>query len=303
MKDPFTLFITRDMALKYFGNEDPVGKTIRVNNKYTFTVSGVLENVPQNSHFHFDFLTGIETLCSMEGGKGKSENWDNFRYTTYIQLIDNAKPEDIKDKLNGLATKYLSTSSFFKGTLFFAKPLKGIHLGSNSNFEIGDNSDIKYICLVSSMGLLIILIACFNYMNMATARSYNRGRETGILKVSGAGKGEIIIQLITESVLLSFGGLILALAVAGFLLPSFSSFAERSLTYRMILEYPTLLKVIVLTLATAIIAGTYPAIHLASISPLNLITENFKTFGGNRSGRLRNLLVVVQNIISVIALI
>ncbi|MRR21984.1 hypothetical protein EG830_03275, partial [bacterium] len=128
LKDPFTLFITEDMARKYFGDEDPTGKTIMADNKYLFTVCGVLENIPQNSHFHFDFLTGYETYYSMSGGREKAGRWDNFTHTTYIQLAGNAKPEDIEDKLNDLATRYLSSDPFFKGSRFIAEPLKEIHL-------------------------------------------------------------------------------------------------------------------------------------------------------------------------------
>jgi putative ABC transport system permease protein len=303
LKDPFTLFITKDMAMKYFGNEDPVGKTIMADNKYLFTVCGILENIPQNSHFHFDFMTGYETFYSISGGRDEAGKWDNFSHTTYIQLFDNATAEDIEDKLNDLASRYLSSDPFFKDSRFIAEPLRDIHLRSDSNFSIADSGDIRYVYLISAVGILILLIACFNYMNMANARSYNRGRETGILKASGAGKGEVIIQLVTESALISLGGLVLALVIAGLLMPSFSSFTERPLTFRMIFEYRIIIKVIVLTLGTGILAGIWPALHLSSITPVNLINENYKAVGGNRSWQLRNLLVVVQNVISMVALI
>ena len=304
LKEPFTLFITNEMATKYFGNEDPIGKTINADNKYLYTVRGILENIPLNSHFRFDFLTGMETFYSIVGGRENAEQWDSFEHTTYIQLADNTSSEDIKDKLNNLVTKYLSTSSFFKGVQFIPEPLTGIHLGGNANFEIGNNNDIRYIYLISSMGILIILIACFNYMNMATARSYNRGREIGILKVSGSSKYDLILQFVTEAVLLSFGGLILSFVIVFFLLPVFSGFTERPLIYRTIFEFTTLIKIIVLTMVTGIFAGIYPAFHLSSISPLQLIKEDFRNLGGKRkSGQLRNLLIVIQYIISIVALI
>jgi putative ABC transport system permease protein len=175
------------------------------------------------------------------------------------------------------------TDPFFFFFLFIAEPLRDIHLLSDSNFSIADSGDIRYVYLISAVGILILLIACFNYMNMANARSYNRGRETGILKASGAGKGEVVIQLVTESALISFGGLILALLFTGLLLPSFSSFIERPLTFRMIFEYRIFIKVIVLALATGVLAGIWPALHLSSITPVNLINENYKALGGNRS--------------------
>lgn len=303
LKDPFTLFMTEDMAVKYFGNEDPVGKTILADNQYLFTVCGILKNIPQNSHFHFDFLTGFETYYSISGSRDAANRWDSHSHTTYIQLFDNASAEDIEDKLNDLTSRHLSSYSFFKDSRFIAEPLKDIHLRSDSNFSIASNGDIRYIYLISAVGILILLIACFNYMNMANARSYNRGRETGILKASGASKGEVIIQLVTESVLISFGGLVLAVVIAALLLPSFSSFIERPLTFRMVFEYRLFIKIIVLTLAAGVLAGIWPALHLSSITPVNLINGSYKSLGGNRSWQLRNLLVVVQNVISLVALI
>jgi putative ABC transport system permease protein len=303
LKEPFTLFITKEMASKYFANEDPIGKTIKADNKYLYTVRGVMENIPRNSHFHFDFLTGFETFYSIAGGKVDAEQWDSFEHTTYIQLVDNATPDEIKVKLNDLVIKYLSPYPFFKGNQFILEPLKGIHLGGNANFEIGNNSDIRYIYLIFSMGIVILLIACFNYTNMATARSYNRGREIGVLKVVGSSKSDLIIQFLIESVLLSFGGLIFALIIVFFLIPVFSGFIERPLTFNMIFEYSALIKVFVLALATGIFAGIYPALHLASISPLNLIKEDFKNIGGKRRSGLRNLLVVFQYSVSIVALV
>jgi putative ABC transport system permease protein len=303
LKEPFTLFITEDMAVKYFGNEDPVGKTIMADNKYLFTVCGILQNIPQNSHFHFDFLTGFETYYSISGGRESANRWDSHSHTTYIQLFDNARPEDIEGKLIDLTSKYLSSYSFFKDSRFIAEPLREIHLRSDANFSISGNGDIRYIYLISAAGILILLIACFNYMNMAYARSYNRGRETGILKASGAGKGEVMFQLVTESVLISLGGLVLAIFIAGLLLPSFSSFSERPFTFRMIFEHRIFITVLFLTLATGVLAGILPALHLSSITPVNLINENYKALGGNRSWQLRNFLVVMQNVISMVALV
>ncbi len=303
LNEPFTIFITRDMALKYFGREDPTGKILKADNTYLFVVRGVLENIPQNSHFHFDFLCGFETLYSIRGGRDKVENWNSFSFTTYILLNDNVTAGDIDAKLKELSERHLSENAFFKKSYFFAQPLGDIHLDDSMNFDIGNNTDIRYIYLTLALVILIILIACFNYVNMATARSYNRGRETGVLKVSGAGRGEIILQIVMESVLLSFAGFILALIIAASLMPLFSDFTERPLTCRMIFEYRVIAKAIALTLATGLVSGIYPALHLSSVTPVNLINENYKSLGSRRSGRLRNLLVVVQNIISVVALI
>lgn len=304
LKEPFTLFITEELAKKYFGNEEAVGKTIKVDNNFIFTVRGVLKNIPDNSHFDFHFLTGFETLYSEKGGKDKVETWTRFSYSTYIQLFDDVSPEDIKVKLKELAETQLPDEPLFKDLQWIPVPLRSIHLGGTLNFDPGNNSDIRYIYLIISIGVFILLIASFNYMNMATARAYNRGREIGILKVAGCSKSDLILQFIIESVLISFGGLILALAFVCFILPSFNTFTERDLSFKMIFEYSTMIKMIALTFLTGLFAGIYPAIHLSRMSPLYLIKEEFKNLKGKRgSGKLRNLLIALQYTISIVALI
>ncbi len=184
------------------------------------------------------------------------------------------------------------------------EPLSKIHLDGKTNFEPGNNSDIRYIYLITSIGLLIILIACFNFTNMATARAINRGKEIGILKVSGSSRTELIIQFLTESVLLSLGGLVLGLLIVWVLLPVFSDFTDRPLNFRMILETRTLSRIFAIMLAAGLLSGTYPAFHLASLSPLNLLKADFKnTSGRRRTGYLRNTLIVLQYGTSIIALI
>ncbi len=163
--------MTKEMASKYFGTEDSIGKIIIADNNYVFTVRGILENIPDNSHFDFDFLTGFETYYLIRGGKENVERWGSNSYITYFQLMENVKPEDINDKLEKLYSKYNDKDNHSIKIKLVAEPLKGIHLGGKINFEPGNNNDIRYIFLISSIGLLIILIACFNYMNMATARS------------------------------------------------------------------------------------------------------------------------------------
>jgi putative ABC transport system permease protein len=304
LKEPFTLFITKDMATKYFGSEDPVGKIIKADNKYAFTVRGILENIPHNSHFDFDFLTGMETLYSIRGGKTNVETWNNSSYATYILLTDKVKPEDIVGKLKSISEKYLPEEPFFKDIQWIPVALKNIHLGGSINFDPGHNSDIRYLYLIISIGVFILLIACFNYMNMATARAFNRSRETGILKVAGSSKTDLILQFITESVLMSISGLVLALVIIIIIIPPFATFTDRPLTFRMIFEYSFLLKILALTFLTGIFAGIYPALQLSSMSPLQLINETFMNPGRKRrSGKLRNLLVILQYTISLVALI
>jgi putative ABC transport system permease protein len=162
LSEPFNLIITKEMASKYFGDEDPLGKTIIADNKYSFTIAGVMENVPDNTHLDFDFITGFETLYSMRGGKENVENWNSNSYITYFQLRENSDTEIIKTKLNELNKKYTKNNTFTTNSELIPEPLNGIHLGGKINFEPGNNNDIRYIYLISFIGILIILIACFN---------------------------------------------------------------------------------------------------------------------------------------------
>lgn len=303
LNEPFTLFLTKEMAVKYFGNEEPVGKTIIADNKYLFTVRGVLENIPENSHLQFDFLTGFETLYSIRGGREKVETWPNLSYLTYIQLFDHVGIDDIEVRLKEFPARYLPKEPIFTDMQWIMVPLKDIHLGGNANFDPGKNNDIRYLYLIISIGIFILLIACFNFMNIATARAFNRGLEAAVLKVSGCSKTELMITFITEYVMLSIFGLLLALVIVGAILPVFSVFTDRHLTFLMILEFPTLIMVILLTFIVGIISSIYPAFHLSSMSPMCLMREEFSNPGLKKgSGRIRNLFVVLQYIISTVAL-
>ncbi|MGE5420530.1 MAG: ABC transporter permease, partial [Chloroflexota bacterium] len=304
LKEPFSLFVTRSMALKYFGNQDPIGKSIKANNKYVYTVRGVLEDVPLNSHFKFDFLTGYETLFSISGGREEVERWPNFSYLTYVQLSEGSAPESLSDDLENLAIRYLPDEPIFEGTKWVLQPLKKIHLGGQNNFDPSSQSDIRYIFLVASIGMIIFLIACINHMNMATARCFSRGRETGIMKVAGSSRTRLTLQLITESVLLSSGSLLVALLLVCFWLPPFAVFTNRPLAFRMIFENSMPLLILTLPVIMGVFAGLFPALWLSSFNPLRLMKEEFTDFSGKRkSGFLKNILIGVQYVISVVALV
>lgn len=304
LKEPFTLFVTRSMALKYFGDQDPIGKSVKANNNYVYTVKGVLEDLPSDSHLRFDFLTGFETLFRISGGREKVERWPNFSYLTYAQMSDGVAPESISDDLADLAVRYLPDEPFLKGTKWVLQPLEKIHLGGQNNFDPAIQSDKRIIYLVASIGILIFLIACINYMNMATARCLSRGREIGILKVAGCSRMKVILQLLSESVLLSAGALLVSLVLVCLILPAFAGFTDRPLTYGMLFDKSMPVLIIILSVCMGVMAGFLPALWLSSFNPLRLIREEFTGFSGKRkSDFLRNILVAVQYVISFIALV
>jgi len=301
LKEPFTLLLTEEMATKYFGNENPIGKTIIADNKYVFTVKGILNDIPDNSHLRFDFITGFETLYSIRGGKENVDKWGSNSYITYFHLKGKVETEVIKAKLNDLYKKHTKNTNLNQNLELIPEPLNDIHLNGTINFDPSNTIDIRYIYMVLSIGVMIILIASFNNMNMAAAKSYSTLRTMGILKVFGCGRRGLLSQSITESMLLSVFGLLLALFVVWFLLPIISTFTGRPLVYSMIFEHNTIVKIVGLIFLLGIVAGLYPAVHLSSFSPLQLIKQSFT--GKRKSGLLRNIMIVIQYIISITAII
>jgi len=304
LDEPFTVFLTESTARKYFGNIDPTGKTIKADNRYVFTIRGVLKDIPANSHFRFDFLTGFETLNKIKGGKEQIEQWTSFSYLTYVQLAEGTNPDNVVEKLAEFPRRYLPDDPIFKGTEWTLQPLAKIHLGGNFSFDPSVHSNVGYIYLVVSIGIFILLIAVFNYMNMATARSYSRSREIGIIKVAGSSRTRLVFQLVSESVILSFAGLCLAFYIVSLVLPVFAVFTERPLTFGMIFTPSFLIKTGILTIILGVSAGIIPSLRLSSFNPLGLINDTFAGSAENNSSFvLKNLLIGLQYIISIIALV
>ncbi len=302
LKEPLSLFLTRETAYRYFGDEDPIGKVIRADNRYDYTVKGIIENIPENSHFDFDFITGFESMYIIRGGIERTDRWNNFSFSTYVLLREGIDPEDAEQKLKTIVSTYLDDD--MQELKFLLQPLSGIHLGGNVNFGEGVQSDIRQLFLVSSIGLFIILIAIFNYMNMASARAFSRGKEVGILKVNGARKSDLIFQYLSESVIHALIALLFSLLIIWLLLPGFNNFVQRDLAFHMIFNFSNLIWILVLTLVAGIISGLYPAIQLARFNPVKLIRGAFDSYHGKRKRNyLRTVLVVSQYTIAITAVI
>jgi len=302
LKEPFSLFVTEETAHRYFGQENPVGKVIKADNKYEYTVKGIIRDIPENSHFQFDFITGFESLYSIRGGKEKTDRWNNFSFSTYVKLRDGIDPMDAQNKLKSIVSTYLDDD--MQDLKILLQPLSGIHLGEKINFAEGSQSDIKYLYLVSSMGLFILLIAVFNYINMASARAFSRGKEVGILKVNGARKVDLIFQYLSESVIHAIIALIISLFFIWLLLPGFNNYVQRDLSFSMIFSVSNILWVLFIALLTGTISGLYPAIQLARFNPVRLLRGAFDTYHGKRKRNyMRSSLVIAQYTIAVIAVI
>jgi putative ABC transport system permease protein len=301
LNEPFSILLTQDTAEKYFGRENPVGRVINADNSYDYTVTGVLKNVPENSHVKFDFLISFATIYAFpEGKEGHVEEWNSQNYVTYLQLTEGAKPEDVEARLPGLIKKYRGER--FENS-YHLQAMTRIHLHSRINLDLETNSDIRYVYLFLAIAFFILLIACFNYMNLSTARSAARLKEVGIRKVVGADRRQLIRQFMGESLLFAVLALILSLLLVNLLLPLFGRFVERDLHFRLLSENGVLIVLIIaVTLAVGAVAGTYPAFFLSAFKPVNIIKGAFKS-GSKGPFRIRSLLVIFQFAISIMLIV
>jgi putative ABC transport system permease protein len=295
LDEPFSLLFTKDMAKKYFGNEDPLGQIVSCNTygqPVDYHVTGVLDNVPDNSHFHFDFITSISSLGVLRG-KDYISSWNNNAFKTYLQTTENCSPDNLEAKVEAFAA-----DKFPWMPDITLENLKNIHLFSKANpdMELEPNSDIRYLYFFSAIAFFIMLIACFNYINLATANSFRRAKEIGIRKVTGAQKGQIAQQFFSEALLLSLMALLLASLLAYLFLPTFRTLIGSELTaaWTNLAMVSGLLGIM---LFTGIISGLYPALYLSSFRPISVLKTRLRAGGKNRSF-FRNTLVVFQFVIS-----
>ncbi|MBN2601937.1 MAG: ABC transporter permease [Candidatus Marinimicrobia bacterium] len=301
---PFSLVLTESMRRKYFGDEDPMGKIINSDNRTDWKVTGVIRDFPENSHFHPDFL------ASFTGNEGDNNIWVSNNYHTYVLLKEGVDYQDVDAKLADLVLKYVGPQiQQFLGVSwdqlvangaayeYYLQPMTDIHLKSHLDFEIEPNGNAMYITLFSIIAVFILIIACINFMNLATARSANRAREVGIRKTLGSNRSQLIGQFLTESIVITFIAILLAMIFTRLLLPAFNTLIQTSL----IINYFSNFTIIPLLILTAILvgclAGLYPALYLASFRPVKVLKGERQK--GGREATLRSALVVFQFLISI----
>lgn len=288
LTEPFRVLITESMRLKYFGEDDPLGKTLRVDNRSEYIVAGVLKDIPENSHLRFDFLASFSSLEAI-WGPDKVARWHSNSFITYILLREGSEAGALEAKLPAFRTKYKGDKD---DEAFLLQPLTSIHLHS-SRIHDAVRGDVRQMVFLSMIALLIMLIACFNYMNLATGRASTRIKEVGLRKVVGADRRALIQQFMGESITLSLAALTAALVMARLLLPAFGSLMRRNLDFSLVLDPPVMLAAAGLTLLIGIISGSYPAVYLSSFPPSGILQSTGAT-GSQRPARLRNLLVILQ---------
>ncbi len=307
--EPSSIILSENTASKYFNNENPIGKTLTLDNNSDYMVTGVFKGIPQNTHFDFDFMISMPSLA-----ESKQLSWISSNFQTYFILNEGADPNAVKAKLDGMLVKYFGpelekamgiTLAQLEedggGGAYFLQPVQDIHLYSDLQGELGVNSDIKYVYIFSIIAAFILLIACVNFMNISTARSATRAKEVGIRKVLGSYKKGLVWQFLTESFLTTLISLILAIGLIELLMPYFNNLIGKQLTLEYFNNPFILYSIFTVLVVIGFLAGSYPAFVLSSFNPAEVLKGKVKA--GTKSGNLRSGLVVFQFTTSIILII
>lgn len=310
LNDPYNVMITNEIAKKYFGDEDPINKTIILDNtKHEFKVTGVFEPFPSNSHMHPNLLLSFNTLKdnAIYGEKQLETNYGNNSFYTYLLLPKNYNAEMISRQLSPFLDKYvhmqgtppnIKTSQTTKLTM---EKLTDIHLKSHLDDEMEPEGSITRVYIFSIIAAFILLIACINYMNLSTARSALRAKEIGVRKVIGAQRKEIIRQFLGESILVTWVALIFGMILTWLLLPYINGLSHLNLSFNSLLSWNILTGVLCLPFVIGLLSGIYPAIFMSSFRPVQVLKGMLKVGSGNIS--FRKVLVVLQFSISIVLIV
>ena len=303
------IVISKTTAHKYFGNENPVGKSLKVNDYQEYYVSGVFDDIPKASHFHADLILSIYS-----DGQLPQDFWTNFNYPTYIVLKPGTDAKQLEAKFPILVKKYAYPEvEKFLGILpenieaagvsvvYQLEPLTDIHLYNYAKGELEPGGDIKYVYILSAIGLFILLLACINFVNLSTARSANRAKEVGIKKVVGSSRHDLIIQFLSESMIISAISAAIAVGLVELLLPYFNNLAGKEIETSYIGNFVSSISLLLIVITTGILAGSFPAFVLSAFNPATVLKGNLAA--GSRKAWLRRGLVVFQFTTSIVLII
>jgi putative ABC transport system permease protein len=300
LSEPFNIILTQKTAVKYFGSENPVSKTLMVEG-IPITVTGVMENVPENSHFQFDFVLPFEIRREMGDDL---DNWGNSNTYAYVQLHEQANPAEVDKKIENFLRDKMAAVFQMENPFdvkLYLQPITDIHLSSHvKDQEYAVVSDRKYVYVFSAVAFFILIIACINFMNLFTARSMKRAKEIAMRKVVGSRRTQLVKQFLTESLLFSFLSLLVAVVVVYSFLPVSGNILNKSLAMNL-LDFKFAAALLVITLLTGILAGSYPALFLSSLGSIRIL----KGIDQKARGQLwvRKLLVITQFSLSIILIV
>lgn len=302
LQEIFAVIVTESTARKYFGTLEVLGRRLTVSMNgfsHDFQVSGVVEDPPENTHFKYHFLASLESFRHYFNDPNRfATTWFVYPFWTYIKLADGADPAALESQFRQLVKNHFPKTR--QDNVLFLQPVKDIHLHSQLDNEFEANNDVIYIYIFSAIAALVLVIACINFVNLATARSIHRAREVGIRKVLGAHRLQLIRQYLAESLLTTAIALVLSLGLVELLLVVFNRFTDLQLNFNYVNNGAALVILVIIALAAGLLAGLYPAFFLSSFQPVKTLKSDA---GGQFSGgRLRKFLVAAQIFISVILL-
>jgi putative ABC transport system permease protein len=304
LKEPHTVVINQTTAKKYFGSTNVIGSSLTfINDSTDYKITGVMRDMPEQSHFNFDFF-----LSMASNPRSADNSFNHFNYQTYILLKQVASPQKLEAKFDAFMRHYLNTATFnydkFESQGNFIRlnltPLKEIHLHSNRQRELGVNGDIGYIYIFCAIALFILLIACINFINLSTARSANRAREVGVRKVLGSPRIYLIYQFMSESILITLFAAVLAILLACALLHPFNQMAGKDLAITSHTAFYLLPALLIIVIIVGVIAGSYPAFFLSAFKPINVLKGKLTSLKG---GGLRSTLIVFQFAVTIFLII
>jgi len=292
-----SVVITQSIAKKYFGDEDPMGKVMTINNKRNMLVTGVIEDVPAYSQLKFDMMGTYAML-----DRSKTRQWDSANDYSYLLLKPGTNAQTLEKNINA----YLDNQSKNERqagykTWYTLEPLTRTHLYSTAKDNLEPSGNIKYIYILGSIAVILLLLACINFLNLVTAKSIERAHEIGVRKVMGALRGQLFIQFITEAGIITFASLLGGVLLAWVCFPGFSSFTGNQLGFGIWNASWLIAALLVLFVAVTLIAGTYPSLYLSAFNPV--VTLKGKSIGTSGGSLLRKSLVVFQFTVSVFFII
>jgi putative ABC transport system permease protein len=302
LRDPFAIVITDEMAERYFGSEDPIGKSLTIktsSQKADMKVTGVIKPLPHNSHFHPNLLGSFKTYEAVVGDR-ELQSWSSNNYATYLLITEGYDIERLKSQLDSFIDRHYGEGRSERTKLELQR-LTDIHLYSHLDSEVEANSDITYVYIFSIIALFILLIACVNFMNLATARSASRAKEVGLRKVIGAQRPQLIRQFLSESIITAIISLLLALGIVLLVLPKFNQFIGRVLSLNISSNISLFISLFFIATFVGLLSGIYPAVFLSAFKPARVLKGNLDV--GKKGFSFRTVLVVFQFAISIILII
>ena len=290
LSEPNSLVISEKLAAKFFEDENPVGKTITIQNTDDYKITGVFSEIPSNSHFQTDLFASASSFN--ENNFTRFDRWTSFGNDyTYVLLNENSSPNDVEEKMNSILIDFLDDEVKSRYVLHL-QPLNEVHFTTSLIYDYAETTPVKYLIVFGTIATLILLVACINFINLTTARSARRNKEVGIRKVIGARKFQLVKQFLSESFIITVISFVVALVLVKFTLPELNTLVRTQIPYSLIFQWDYMFIFVGLLIFCALAAGGYPAFILSSVRPVNAIKNSLSK--GRKGYHLRSILIIFQ---------